>query len=168
MYRRSGLGDDNSASAAALATAGNPLTSIIPTPPTSNQNANLDWCAWCQANPFLSAFNPSCYSLNEQICSPMVVAYLQGGAPVVPSQAAIDSQIPDQTIEDSVAAAHSNAVTAAVAAAASQPLYTSGPCVAGASYNALSCFWQEHQTAIEVGGAVVLAIWAISSLGGRR
>lgn len=170
MYRRSGLGDDNSASAATLATTGNPLSSIIPTPPTSNPNANLDWCAWCQANPFLSAFNPPCYSLNEQICSPMVVAYLQAGVPVPPpSQSAVDSQTPDQTIDDIVTQSHANAVQAATAAAGSQALYTSGPCVVGAdSYDPFACFWQEHKTAVEVGGAALLLVWLISVFGGRR
>jgi len=80
----------------------------------------------------------------------------------------IDSQTPDQTINDILTASHNAGVAAAVTAAANQPLYTSGPCVAGASYNALSCFWQEHQTAIEVGGALVFGIWLLSTLKGFR
>ncbi len=163
-----GIGDATSASAIALANP--PSMSLMPSPPTTNANANLDWCEWCATSPYLSAFNPNCYNLNEQICSPIVVAYLKAGAPAAPpSQDVINSQTPDQTINDIVTQSHVNAVAAAVEAAATQPPYTSGVCAQNdPQYNAILCWLKDNAGMLEVGGIVAGMLWLISTLAKRH
>jgi hypothetical protein len=170
VYKRVGLGDDNSAGAAAL--ANNPVMPIMsPAIPTSDPNADLSWCQWCQENRWLingvlpgaAAFQPKCYNLNDQICAPMVVAYLAGAAPAAPpSQSVIDSQSPDATINDILARSQAAGVAAAVAAAANQGSYQSPICdKTSDQYNAVMCWLQDNKGTLEIAGLALLALWVL-------
>lgn len=162
MYKRVGLGDDNSAGAAAL--ANNPiLPAVGPAIPTSDPNADLSWCQWCSESPFLALLHPECYSLNESICSPIVTAYLAGAAPAAPpSQATINAQTPDATINDILARSQAAGVAAAVAAAANQGSYLPSICnPTGGNYNPIMCWLQDNKGTLEIAGLALLAIWVL-------
>ena len=156
------LGDDNSASAIALAT---PSTISLVTTPTSNPNADLSWCEWCATSPILSGLNPKCWDLNEQICSPIVVQYLKNATPAPPpSQTTIDSQTPDQTINQILQQTQANAVAAATAAAGTQGSYLPSGCdkTDPTTYNPIMCFWNDNQTTIEIIAGLGAALWLLS------
>lgn len=154
------IGDDNSANAQALAT---PSSIQLVKPKTSDPQADLSWCEWCATNPFLATFNSECWHLNEAICSPIVVAYLKNAAPAAPPpQSVIDSQSPDDTINQILQQSQANAVAAATQAAADQGSYLTPVCTVGSpTYNPLMCWVMDNQKSLEIAAGVAAAIWLV-------
>lgn len=162
MYQRVGLGDDNSATAVLLANPNYVLAN-----PQLNAASVSAACQWCVANPLLAAFAPSCWGVTDQTCISTSVpkAFVAGSVPVAPPpQLVIDSQTPDQTINDILTASQQNAVNAALAAAASQQEQPT-VCTKGSSqYNALLCFWENNTQAIVITGLVIAAVFVAKGL----
>lgn len=158
------IGDDNSENAQKLAT---PFVTPIISIPKSNPNADLSQCEWCANHPTLATFSPSCWNLNEQICSPITQAWVTGGAPAAPpSQDFIDTHTPDEVIDDILRRTQQNAMDAATKAAAEQGSYlpptapvVGGPCVKDSpQYSAIMCFLSQNSGAIFGLGLAAAAI----------
>lgn len=152
-----GLGDDNSVTAQAAAQLPD---SFLQAQPQLNADTVSADCQWCVANPYLSILNPKCWSLNDQVCVSTSVPkqyVLNSVPPMPPDQTTIDTQTPEQTVNDILTGAHTNAVNAAVNAAAvqqqdaaySSPAPMSGVCTPGSSqYSAIMCFLKSNSGAI--------------------
>lgn len=173
------LGDDNSAGASALATSLN-----LSTADTTSATGSAD-CQWCVNNPFLAVFSPTCWSYNTANCSGQNIAsaYVAAGVPVVPpDQNVVNSQTPDQTINDMVGQAHQNAVDVATATAANEAAAqaalnnnagTPPPtvCTQGAPiYNPFLCFMRNNSGTIFTAGLIAMGLAFVipPAKGGRR
>jgi hypothetical protein len=168
-----GLGDDNSAAAAALASG--PNIQLV-TVPKSNPNADLTQCSWCANNKYIAWANPACWDLNEQICSPISQAWASSAVPgAPPPQEQINAQTPQETIDQIVASASQAGIEAATQAAAEQGSYVPAApnvvtvCTQGAAqYNAFLCFMKQNSGMIFTAGLIMTAFVLLSPAKGHR
>src|ERR1700722_19821656 len=92
-------------------------------------NAANAQCQWCLDNQFLAWFTPACWGsvCQSSVPSNLTQAYTQGAASTMPpSQAQIDSQTPDQTINQILADSQTAAVNAATVAAGQESTDSTG------------------------------------------
>lgn len=95
------------------------VTAPAPASPLASPMGSAD-CQWCVANPWAAILSPSCWAANfNGSCTAQSIpqAYVINSAPAAPpSQSVIDSQTPDQTINQILQQTQANAVAAASAA----------------------------------------------------